>query len=312
MHIVLVGPGALGCLLAAKLSLGNHDGSHHLTLLDHNHARAKQLANKGIRYIHKESRSDIRLDASSSPTETGPADVVILCVKSYDIERCLGFCAPVLSPETLLVFMQNGVAHLDVPVRPEQGTPAYGTTTEGANIVETGIVNHAGRGLTQFGFLGRVDKKALHKLHLLTDLFNRSELNARIVDDILSRLWTKLMVNTGINGLTATLGCTNGELLTNPEATLRMEKLVDEAMRVAAKAGIDVPDDSLTITQDVCQKTSANISSMLQDIRKCRRTEIEAINGAVVSTGKKYGVPTGENAQLVSQVKTLEKQYLNR
>ncbi len=310
MHFVLVGPGALGCLLASMLVRADRDGKHRFTLLDHNAVRAQKLSTKGIVYEYKGIQERAAVPVSSSPTETGQADVVILCVKSYDIKRCLGFCSPLLGPETLVLFMQNGVAHLEAEALTGNATPAFGTTTEGANMTGAGQVKHAGRGLTQFGFLGPVPDCAEKKLTAVTELFNASGLKSRISSDILSRLWTKLMVNTGINGLTATLDCTNGELLTLPGVQERMKKLVEEAMRVAKACNIHVPEDSLEITRDVCEKTSTNISSMLQDVRSGRRTEIDAINGAVVAAAQKLGIDTPENSTLVQQVKDLEKTYL--
>lgn len=310
MHVVLVGPGALGCLLASRLVRGDTTGVHRFTLLDHNGARARELNSRGISYIYKGEREQIRLPVSSSPTETGPADVVILCVKSYDITSCLRFCAPLLTRDTLLLFMQNGVAHLGESISDNCGTPAYGTTTEGANLLATGEVCHAGKGLTQFGFLGVVGESAGQRLRQVTEMFNAAGLKARMSDDILARLWTKLMVNTGINGLTATLGCPNGELLTRTGALERMALLVAEAQRVARASAIFVPEDSLEITRDVCSKTAANISSMLQDVRCRRRTEIDAINGAVVAAARKLGLDTPENLRLVRQVKELEQSYL--
>lgn len=311
MHFVLVGPGALGCLLASRLSKADRQGLHHFTLLDHNAVRARKLAVQGIIYEHQGERERVEVPVSSSPTETGQAEVVILCVKSYDIKGCLDFCEPLLGPDSLLLYMQNGVAHLGIDTPVSYGTPAYGTTTEGANLIGPGQVRHAGRGITQFGFLGPVSDQAALKLQQVTGLFTNAGLKARMTDDILSRLWTKLMVNTGINGLTATLGCTNGELLTLPGVLERMEKLVAEAQHVARAKHIHVPEDSLEITRGVCVKTAANVSSMLQDVRSRRRTEIDAINGAVVAAGKKLGLDTPENLKLVRQVKKLEQSYLN-
>jgi len=310
MHIVLVGPGALGCLLSSRLTRGARDGEHRFTLLDHNAPRARTLATRGIRYSYKKTEEENHINISSSPLETGIADAVILCVKSYDIADCLRFCSPLLGPGTLLLFMQNGVAHLEIAVNEQQGTPAYGTTTEGANLLGPGRVRHAGKGLTQFGFLTKVSQDATRRLQQVTDLFTASGLKARMTDDILSRLWTKLMVNTGINGLTAILNCTNGELLTLPGAAERMERLVDEALRIARASDIYVPADSLAITRDVCTKTAANLSSMLQDVRSRRRTEIDAINGAIVAAGKKHGIAAPENMQLVTEIKALENSYL--
>jgi len=310
MHVVLVGPGALGCLLSSRLTRGNRGGEHRFTLLDHNTERASVLSGQGLRYHYKDEVEETTLAVSSSPSETGVADVVILCVKSYDLNGCLDFCSPLLGPDTLLLFLQNGVAHLEVQIPAQHGTPAYGTTTEGANLLSTGQVRHAGKGLTQFGFLKEVGQEAVEKLQQITELFNQSGLKARMTSDILSRLWTKLMVNTGINGLTAILGCTNGELLTLPGAAARMELLVEEALKTALASQIYVPPDSLAITRDVCSKTSANISSMLQDVRARRRTEIDAINGAVVGAARKLGMFVPENMKLVAEVKELERSYL--
>ncbi len=312
MHFVLVGPGALGCLLSSMLARADHNEEYRFTLLDHNATRAGKLTSQGILYEYKGKQERALVPVSSSPTETGVADVVILCVKSYDIQGCLGFCSPLLGPDTLLLFMQNGVAHLEKQLLINNATPAYGTTTEGANLVGPGHVRHAGKGLTQFGFLGSVPEKAQQQLQQVSELFNRAGLKARVTDDILSRLWTKLMVNTGINGLTATLNCPNGELLTLPNIPERMARLVQEALDVARACNIYVPEDSLAITKGVCIKTATNISSMLQDVRAQRKTEIDAINGAVVAAGKKLRIDTPENLLLVRQVKELESRYLKR
>jgi 2-dehydropantoate 2-reductase len=310
MHFVLVGPGALGCLLASMLSGVGRNEDHRFTLLDHNASRAGMLTSQGILYERNGQQQRNIVPVSPSPTEIGQADIILLCVKSHDIKDCLRFCNPLFGPDSLLIFMQNGVAHLDVQSLTGPATPAYGTTTEGATLLGPGRVLHAGRGLTQLGFLSPVAEHTMQRLEQVSALFNTAGLKARITGNILSRLWTKLMVNTGINGLTATLGCTNGDLLTIPGAAERMERLVEEAQRVAAAGNIDVPKDSLEITRDVCCKTADNISSMLQDVRSGRRTEIDAINGAIVAAGEKLGVDTPENRKLVRQVKDLELTYL--
>ena len=307
MHIAIVGPGALGCLLTSML--GRTDRVR-LTLVDHNCERAGKLIEQGILYQFKEEHARIIVPVSCSPAEIGRADVVFLCVKSYDIGNCLRYCSPMLGEDTLLIFMQNGVSHLDVAGETGSATAAYGTTTEGANVLGPGQVRHAGRGLTQLGFLASAPACATRRLALVAELFNEAGLNTTVRDDILARLWTKLMVNTGINGLTATLDCPNGHLLTLPGASERMALLVTEAMAVAAALDIEVPADSLEITRDVCARTRHNISSMLQDVRGKRRTEIDAINGAVIHAARRLGLATPENDRLTAQVKALEQSYL--
>lgn len=309
MHIAVVGPGALGCLLISQLGRTERDQNRY-TLIDHNRERASRLTSQGIHYTYRDEGTLVNVDVSSSPAEVGCADVVILCVKSYDIESCLGFCAPLLTKDTLLIFMQNGIAHLEAGDQTGKAVAAYGTTTEGATLLGPGKVRHAGKGLTQFGFLEPVQESAAGRLEHVARLFCKSGLNTRIREDILSRLWTKLLVNTGINGLTATLDCTNGELLSLPGVPERMENLVNEAMAVARASKIDVPKDALEITREVCEKTHANISSMLQDVRAGRRTEIDAINGAVIKAAEQLGLAAPENSRLVDEVKEAERRSL--
>lgn len=309
MHTIVVGPGALGSLLISQLGRTDTDTNRY-TLIDHNNERATKLTARGIHYSFQDEEAVIEVKASSSPEQIDRADVVILCVKSYDIEDCLTFCSPLLTEKTLLIFMQNGIAHLDVQDMAGKAHAAYGTTTEGATLLGPGKVKHAGKGLTQLGFLQEPTVQAAQTLQKVAALFNRAGLSTRIRDDILSRLWTKLLVNTGINGLTATLDCTNGELLTLPGVQDRMANLVNEAMTVAHASGITVPEDSLEITQEVCAKTHANISSMLQDVRARRRTEIESINGAVIKAAKKFNIATPENIRLVEEVRKIEQTFV--
>lgn len=309
MHTIVVGPGALGSLLISQLGRTDTENNRY-TLIDHNSERAAELTARGIHYAFQDEEAVIKVKVSPSPGQVEQADVVILCVKSYDIEECLKFCSPLLTDKTLLIFMQNGIAHLDVKDLAGQANAAYGTTTEGATLLGPGKVKHAGKGLTQLGFLHHPPAHAAQTLEKVAQLFNQAGLTTKIRDDILSRLWTKLLVNTGINGLTATLDCTNGELLTLPGVQDRMTTLVNEAMAVANASAIPVPEDSLEITKGVCAKTHANVSSMLQDVRAGRRTEIEAINGAVVKAAKKFNIATPENIRLVEEVRKIEQTFI--
>lgn len=309
MRFVLVGPGALGCLLASVLAKAINHKEDRFILLDHNTERARQLTSQGIIYQRHDQSERVALPVISSPAEIGHADVIILCVKSYDVPASLQFCRPLLQPATLLLFLQNGISHLGASGLTWEASPVYGTTTEGATLLGRGSVRHAGKGLTQFGFLEPADQPTTKLLEKAVAIFNRGGLKASITDDILSRLWTKLMVNVGINGLTAILDCPNGELLSRAGIPERMTLLVAEAAAVAAASNIQVPENSLDITREVCRKTAENISSMLQDVRAGRRTEIDAINGAVVAAGERLGIPTPENRLLVDQIKQLEEKY---
>ncbi len=309
MHVLLVGPGALGCLLASVLFRGTTGTDTSLSLLDHNLSRADFLNRQGILYdLHDEQRC-IPLPVTADPLTLGPVDVLILCVKSYDIPASLAACRDLLRKGALLLFMQNGIAHLDSGLQTGAAAVAFGTTTEGATLLARGHVRHAGSGATHLGFLARPDDRSVMLLEKTAEIFRRGGLLTTITDDIMNRLWAKLFINVGINALTATFGCANGDLLTIPGVITRMKAAVAEAVEIARARGIRIVDEPFAATVRVCEKTAGNISSMLQDVRQQRRTEIDAINGAVLKEGQARGIATPENALLVRQVKEIEAGY---
>lgn len=309
MHFLLVGPGALGCLLSSVVSKGLSD-SDRLTILDYNSDRAEHLNQKGIEYQLDGQKVSVPITAVSNPELLTPVDIVLLCVKSYDVVKCLEFCKPILSHKTLLIFLQNGISHLELQDHLHEAQAAFGTTTEGATLLGKGQVRHAGSGLTYLGFLKPPKPESAELLQKTRDVFSAGGLHVHLTDNILARLWAKLFVNVGINALTAILGCKNGELLSLPGIDKRMEAAVDEAMHIAREKNISIMDEPHQTTRIVCEKTAKNISSMLQDVRNTRRTEIDAINGAVVALGRKLGIDTPENSLLCNQIKELEASFV--
>lgn len=309
MHFLLVGPGALGCLLGCVVSKGMTD-SDRLTLLDHNVDRAGQLSREGIGYHLEDQLVRFPVTAFADPQLVDPVDIVFLCVKSYDVISSLEFCRPLLSKRVLLIFMQNGISHLDLQEHLGEAKAAFGTTTEGATLLGPGEVRHAGSGATYLGFLDTPDAQAAGLLQTTHNILSAGGLQVHLTDNILARLWAKLFINVGINALTAILGCKNGELLSLPGIDRRMEAAIDEAIRIAGKKNIPIIDEPHQATRLVCLKTAKNISSMLQDVTKKQRTEIDAINGALVVLGKKLGIETPENSLLSAQIKQLEAGYV--
>lgn len=309
MHILLVGPGALGCLLAVVISRSLKGTPHSLSMLDHSHQRAALLACQGIIYEADGERQTVPLPVFSDPAALPAADAVILCVKSHDIAASLTSCQAFLSEGTLLLFLQNGIAHLDCGPATGKAAIVYGTTTEGATLLAPGHVRHAGRGLTCLGLSDPDDSAASDRLQELAGIFNRAGLPVQVTSSILERIWAKLFVNVGINALTAIHGCANGDLLTIPGVMRRMQRAVAEAETIAQALHISSGGNPFATTVDVCRKTAGNISSMLQDVRRRRRTEIDAINGAIVREGQALGIATPENRQLVQQVKEIENSY---
>lgn len=306
MHIVVAGPGALGCLLASILIKGNSGGADTISLLDYHQDRANLINRKGLQYKKEQIENILPVQVFTRPEQIDMADAVFLCVKSYDIEETLKFCTPLLRRGTLLIFMQNGIAHLQHRDKVGQAMPTYGTTTEGATALGPGQVRHAGVGVTYLGFLHPQDPRYNVILGKIVDRLAKGGMKTSISHSIYQRLWTKLFINVGINALTVIHNCRNGDLLNITEARNQMKSAIAEAEAVAEAEQV-TRITPLQQTIDVCRATAENVSSMLQDIRNKRKTEIDAINGAIEHMAEKHGIATPINSFLVDRVKEIEK-----
>jgi len=308
MKVVVVGPGALGCLLAAKLSLAHND----VWLLDHDAGRAESLAASGVFLEEDGQLLPCPIRATADAGLIGATELLLLCVKSHQLEAALVTAAPVLRQVGLLLALANGIGHLEVLTEHCRGCFwGIGVTAQGATLAGMGRVIHRGEGLTKIGLppARGAEPSTPSQQKLLTAAaatLTQAGIPTMVVDQVLPHLWGKLLVNVGINALTAINDCPNGALLDSPGLVQLMTAAVQEAAQVAESLGIDMPGDPVTVVKDVCRATAANLSSMLQDVRAGRRTEIESINGAVVKLADALGLPVPVNRELVGRVRELE------
>ena len=150
VHCLVVGPGALGCLLATTLC----QRGYRVSLFDHNCDRAEQLRKKGIIQIRGAEKFHVRVPVHCQVSEIHPPDVLFLCVKSSSVLKALRDTESLLHKGNLLITLQNGIAH---PSIIDQFFPslcwAAGVTAMGANLLSAREVVFAGSGRSRFGFL---------------------------------------------------------------------------------------------------------------------------------------------------------------
>ncbi len=300
MKITLVGPGALGCLFATFLARAGAD----IWLLDHNPQRALRLLSQGLCLVEGEKESVWPVHVTSDAEAIGTSQVVLFCVKSHDVGKVISKVEFLLGKNTLLIALQNGIGHHHaLNTHFDVWVPAV--TALGASMSKPGRVIHGGKGITSVGFAGTANKDMVEQLNGLVALLNRAGLQSVLSDDIAVPIWNKLLVNVGINALTALNDCPNGKLLDMPQALKKLELAVSEGAAVARAKGIKIVEDPVAMAKEVCKATSHNISSMLADVRKGRETEIDAINGALVVEAQALGIPAPVNNELVFAVKAL-------
>ncbi len=309
MRYVVVGPGALGTLFSCMISRGLK-AEETLHLLDHDRERAAYLDSGGITYEYEGSRQLFRINVTDDLQKINDADVILLCVKSHDLQNCLARLQPCFSEKMLVLFLQNGIGHLEYLNRVFPATGLLGSTTEGANMAGKGHVHHAGRGETKIGMIGQ--DLSSPRLSALMDALRRAEMNVEVVPNVMRCVWDKLLINVGINCLTVIHDCPNGDLVKDPGKVEVLARAVREAQAVAHAMGYDVSEDPVERCMEVCRKTAANISSMLQDIRRQRPTEVEAINGMIIRYGSQNGIATETNRYLVEKVREIEKAVMGK
>jgi len=310
MKIAVIGPGAMGCLLAVLLSEANE-----VLLLDHNRQRAPLLNERGL-ILEENGRSrHCLVKVVVEPDSVGFVELALLCVKAGGFPAALQNARLLCDKNSLILTLQNGIGHLpSLAELPDGFDWALGVTSHGATLVGPGHVLHKGRGLTKIGltsqFSIRQDEVG-KKLLLASQTLTAAGIETETVDDILNHVWSKLLVNVGINALTAIHGCPNGALLESDEAHVLMRAAILEGKEVAEQSGILLTEDPVQAAEKVCRATTNNISSMLQDVRAGKVTEIDAINGALVRKGVELGIATPVNMELVRKIKEIESNYHN-
>lgn len=293
MRITVLGAGAIGSLIGGYLAL-----DHEVTLVCRE-AHAEAIRKRGLS-VTGLGNFVVRPRAVSSTAGLEPPELLFLTVKSYDTPAALADVKSLLSPETVLVTLQNGLGNADTlkDAFPESRMVA-GITSHAAIHTAPGSVEHTGKSYTQVG--GSDDAAAVARV--LTE----SGFETGVSDDIERDIWYKALVNSAINPIATLLKEKNRAIFLRHELAPLIEGIVTEGVEVAFARGISLDIDiALEKVMTVARETANNVCSMRQDIEYGRRTEIMEMNGAIARYGDETGVPTPVNGLLAALVRALE------
>lgn len=302
MKIAVIGAGAIGGLLGSLL----HASGEEVVLVDVWEEHIKIIQSSGLIVVGPDEEKTVRIKATADITEAGKPELIIVAVKSYDCLTAARDCLKIAGPDTIVLTLQNGVGNVEIlgetlgRSRIIAGTCAFGSTVLGPGKIRP----------TPAGSLsiGELDGSITDRLRDIAAMFTRAGVEIHLSREVDSLIWTKLMVNVGINALAAITFLTNGELLEFEETRSLQAAAVNEGIAVAKAKGIPfMVDDVLEYVRNIARATYHNIASMRQDVERGARTEILAINGAIVAEGEKLGIPTPVNDTLTKLVQTLEK-----
>ncbi|MDP8260269.1 MAG: 2-dehydropantoate 2-reductase [Candidatus Gygaella obscura] len=304
MKILVVGPGAIGCLVAFSLKKKKHD----VWLLDKDEKRAALLNKNGITVETANGKGNIKIKVITNSKEIKKIDFIFICVKSFDTKKATQAIKHLANDNVSVVSMQNGIGNVEsIQDVIESDNIMVCVTSIGSTLLAAGHVRLAGKGDS---FLGRVDKEISVSMKKVRELLITAGFNTKISKDIKGLLWSKLIINVGINPVSAITGLSNGGLLDFEGSKHLMRQAVTEAVRVVKRKRIKlIYDDPLAKVESVCEATANNISSMLQDVKAKKRTEIDYLNGVIIRYAQELNINVPVNRILVDLVKTIESSY---
>ena len=321
MKIAVIGAGAIGGLVACKLSLAGED----VTCM----VRGKNLEairDNGLKLIMEDGTEHIakNVKASNNYDEVGPQDIVILSVKAHQVADIADDLKKLLGPKTVVVTMQNGIPYWYFTKHggPYEGTQVKSVDPTGdaikkipadhvlgcvvypaSELVAPGVILHV-EGL-RFP-VGELDGSMSERAQMVSDCFTRAGFKSPVLDNIRAEIWLKLWGNLTFNPISALSHSTLEAICQYPLTRQLAADMMTEAQTIANKLGITFRV-SLEKRIEGAEKVGAHKTSMLQDIEAGRSVEIDALVGAVAELGRLTEIPTPHIDTVYALVKLLEK-----
>lgn len=289
MKVSVIGPGAMGSLFAARLS----ESGVHTTLVDYKEDRAQRLATSGI--IVEDDSGSVTANPKVTTAVPPKQDLIIVFTKAYSTEDLE------LPSEIPTLTMQNGLGCAETLCgKLGSALVLAGSTSEAVTYLEEGRVRHAARGICKFGAWTTCSTESAETA------LTGAGFDVEITTTPGQAIWEKVVSSAGINTVSALLNVANGKLVDITEARMLMRDLVLEASKVASTEGYRFDQSLVELTEEICRNTPTNISSMLQDVRAGRKTEVDMINGEIIRRAELASLPTPRIRVITQLVKALE------
>ena len=315
--VLVVGAGAIGGVTAAKMT----NEVRRVAVLDANEEHVERMKGEGLLVDDLGEERRVQLDAYADPAELdGPFDFALITLKAPHLESALG---PLLDRGLVETFVSlgNGLVQERIAGIVGEERFIWGTLEWGSTNLGPGRLART----TQGPFIiGEPDGEIRDRTRLLADALGTVD-EARVTENIRGQVWSKLLVNSTFSGLGAVSGMLYREVVEDPdgrEAVLALWREgydVGRAQNLELEEVLGVPAESLVVRapedreradealEVAMQQAGATKASMLQDLERGIKTEVDVINGAVVEKGREYGVETPLNARVVELMHAMER-----
>jgi len=303
---VLGGAGAMGALYGGNIA--EVEGND-VTLVDVWREAVDAINERGLKIEEMSGETRVILvKATTDPKQVGPVDLLIVFVKGYSTKEAIRNSFPMINKQTTVLTLQNGPSNVNriIDILGKNQVMA-GVTVHSSTVLGPGHIKHAGWGTT---YIGELDGTDSERLKNILNVLTKTGFEVVSTNEILKISWQKLSLNVCALPLCGLLRFYSGELLEHKGTMELMRGLLQEIVAVAQIEGIslDFEERWEAITKQLKLAAGAR-ASMLQDIEKHRKTEIDMINGAIVEIGRNNGIAVPFNNAMVWMVKSLEETF---
>lgn len=319
MRTAILGAGSMGLVLGAYISKAKEQ----VDLIDINREHIDELKKNGATIVGT-VKMNVPVSAMTNDEVTGKYDLVFLMTKQMYNKSIIESFLPHLNDDAVICTMQNGmpepsVAEVIGDDRVVGCTIAWGATYIGPGVSE--LTSESDSLTFDIGTVTGKPNPKMNEIKRLLELMGPTI----IVDNFAGARWAKLIINASFSGMSAVMGCTFGEAAADKKSRVCILRIIKECIEVTKALDIriepiqgqdvvkliDYKDKitemkSLFVIPIVIKKHNLLKASMLQDLEHGRKTEIDAMNGAVSYYGKKAGVPTPYNDKVVEIVHSIE------
>ncbi len=306
MKVAIFGTGAMGSVYAALF----REAGHEVWAVDCWREHVAAINASGLRLTGASGdRTVTGLRATTDIAEAGPCDLIVIATKASGVGPAARAIAPVLSEETLVLTIQNGLGAADriAAHMPTEAVLLGVADGFGASLTGPGHAHHTAMKLIRIGEIGG---GLTDRARRLAALWQEAGFEARAFEDIAQLIWEKFLCNVTFSAPCTVFGVTVGDLMAHAERWEIALGAMREAHALARAKGIALSfDDPVAYVTAFGQRMPGARPSMLLDHMACRPSELDAINGQVPPLGRRHGIATPYNDTLVAILRKREEAF---
>lgn len=301
-NVAMIGAGAIGGVYAYSLHKLLGDNFAFIA----NGKRKERLEQEGL-YLNGEHFNPKVVSSDGDTT----FDLIIVSVKNYQLQSAIEDMRSLVGKNTIILTLLNGISARDVLQEEfKDNQVLYGLAIKIEAVKVGNKITQNSKAIIQFG--DKYNKTMSEEVFAVKNLLNDAKINNQVFEDMIKTVWTKWMLNIGLNQVSAISGATYRVINKTPELLTLVNKAMTEVMEVSKACNINLGDENWASVQDVIDALDGDgKTSLLQDVENKRKTEVEYFSGTLIKIAKEHNVEVPVNEVLYNFIKAKERNYID-